>query len=61
MEESNVGRCEDKIEMDEELSEMSSQQLLTLRSIVLMCKDCGGCAGILKDIQHELDIRKVGE
>jgi len=48
--------CPDRIEVDKSFGEMSVDQLLTLKSMILMCKGCSGCDGMLADINTELEI-----
>ena len=49
--------CEDKIEVDDMICEMSVERLLFLKGLILMCHDCDGCEGMIKEIDKELKIK----
>jgi len=49
--------CEDRIEIDDALSEISLEALISLKSIALSCRDCAGCNGIVEEIEKEIERR----
>ena len=50
--------CEDRIQVDDMICEMSLERLQLLKDLIQMCHDCGGCNGMLEEINGELEIRK---
>lgn len=58
MSKENHMACEDRIEVDQELGEMSVEALQALKNIIEMCHDCGGCEAMLAAVKKELENRK---
>lgn len=50
--------CEDRIQVDDMLCEMTLDGLVSLKNVIETCKGCPGCNAMIADIQKEISIRK---
>jgi hypothetical protein len=52
-------KCEDKLEIDQDLTELPVEVLVDLLSLVRQCHDCRGCDGLEADLVAEIERRGV--